>query len=153
MLDRNVCGRIILAIVLIMLPLAAGAGDISGDVEKVLRQIRQDRPVPSLDYLQKAEAINTGCAYYRGSYRGIAITVETHPDSDRVASLLLEIPGGDWTREIFPAVRRVIGPERYKRPKQSEYGWEWPDFRAASVHYVKGDKPGEGLTVVSLFYR
>ncbi len=61
MLDRNVCGRIILAIVLIMLPLAAGAGDISGDVEKASSD-PQDRPVPSLDYLQKAEAINTGCA-------------------------------------------------------------------------------------------
>jgi hypothetical protein len=157
MLGRNVCGSVVLAIVLTivltMLPLAAGAGDISGDVEKVLRQIHQDRPVPSLDYLRKVEPINAGCACYRGVYRGIAITVETHQDSDRVASLLLEIPGPDRTKEVFPAVRRVIGPERYRKPKQSEYGWEWSDFRTASVHYVKGTGPDKGVTVVCRLYR
>jgi len=150
---RTIFHSAVLAVILFMLPLAAIAADVSADVEKVLREIRQDKPVPSLDYLRRGEPINADCAYWRGAYRGIAITVETHPGSDRVASLLLEIPGADRTKEIFPAVRRVIGPQRYKKPKQSEYGWEWPDFRTASLHYVKGARPGEGTTVVSLFYR
>ena len=89
----------------------------------------------------------------KADVRDIGITVETHPNSDRVVSLLLQVPGPDRTKEIFPAVKRVIGPPRYVRPKKSEYGWEWADFRAASVHYVRGTNGKEGSTIVSLFYR
>jgi hypothetical protein len=153
MLNRTAFRLITLIIALAMMPVAGIATDISADVEKILREIRQDQPVPAVDYLQPAEPINADCASYRGSFRGIGITVETHPASDRVASLLLQVPGADRTRQIFPAVKRVIGPPRYASPKKSEYGWEWPNYRTASLHYVGGAKPGEGSTIVSLFYR
>jgi hypothetical protein len=136
-----------------MLASAAVASDISADVEKILREIRQDQPVPALSYLKRAKSVNAGCAYYRGSYNGIEITVETHPDSDRAASILLQIPGADQTKQILPAVQRVIGPPRFSSPKESQYGWEWPKYRSASVHYARGGKSGEGITIVSLFYR
>jgi len=136
-----------------MLASTAFASDIPSDVEKILREIRQDQPVPALSYLKPAKSVNVGCAYYRGSYNGVEITVETHPDSNRVASVLLQIPGADVTKQILPAVRRVIGPPRYSNPKESHYSWEWPKYRSASVHYVSGGKSGEGFTIVSLFYR
>jgi hypothetical protein len=132
---------------------AALAGEIGADVEKILRDIRQDQPVPAVAYLTKAEPVNVDCTYYRGNYRDIEISVETHPNSQRVASILLQIPGPDRTKELLPAVKRVIGPPRASNPKQSEYGWEWPKYRTASLHYVKGAKPGEGSTIVSIFYR
>lgn len=145
MLNHTAFWLITLIIALVMVPVAGIAADISADVEKILREVRQDQPVPAVDYLQPAEPVNAGCASYRGGFRGIGITVETHPANDRVASLLLQIPGTDRTRQIFPAVKRVIGPPRY--------GWEWPNYRSASLHYAKGAKPGEGSTIVSLFYR
>lgn len=147
------CLRIALAIVLIMLATMAGAADIPADVEKILQEIRQDQPVPTLDYLQQDKPINVDCAYYRGNYHNIEITVETHLNSHLVASILLQIPGTDQTRQVLPAVRRVIGPPHYSKPKKSHYGWEWPNYRTASVHYAKGIKPKEGFTIVSLFYR
>lgn len=153
MLNKVAYRCIILTIVLIILTTVAVAADIPVDVEKILQEIRQDQPVPTLDYLQQAKPINVDCAYYRGDYHGIAITVETHPKSHRVASVLLQITGADRTRQILPAVKRVIGPPRYSRPKESHYGWEWPNYRTASVHYAKGMKPGEGFTIVSLFYQ
>jgi hypothetical protein len=145
--------HIVLTIALIMLTAVSVAADIPADVEKILREIRQDQPLPTLDYLKQAKPINIDCAYYRGDYHGIGITVETHPNSQRVASVLLQLPGADRTGQILPAVRRVIGPPRYSRPKESRYGWEWPHYRTASVHYAKGIKPNEGLTIVSLFYQ
>lgn len=153
MLNHTAFRLFTLIIALVMVPVAGIAADISADVEKILREVRQDQPVPAVDYLQPAEPINADCTSYRGSFRGIGITVETHPANDRVASLLLQIPGTDRTGQIFPAVKRVIGPPRYASPKKSEYGWEWPNYRSASLHYVKGAKPGEGSTIVSLFYR
>jgi hypothetical protein len=147
------CLCIILVIVLVMLTTVTIAADIPLDVEKILRDIRQDQPVPTLDYLQRAKSINVGCAYYRGDYNGIEITVETLPNSQRVASVLLQIPGMDRTQQILPAVKRVIGPPHYSSPKESRYGWEWPNYRTASFHYARGIKPGEGFTIVSLFYQ
>ena len=142
-----------LTTITLMLLSAAIASDVPADVERMLREIRQDRPVPALSYLKRAKSVNIGCAYYRGSYNSVGITVETHPDSNRVASILLQIPGGDRTKQILPAVQRVIGPPRYSSPKESQYGWEWPKYRSASVHYASGGKSGEGITIVSLFYR
>ena len=147
------CRPAILAIVLIMLAAVSAVADMPADVEKILREIRQDQPVPTLDYLQRAESINADCVCYRGDYHGIEVTVETHPNSNRAASVLLQIPGPDRTGQILPAVKRVIGPPHSSRPKESRYGWEWPKYRTASVHYAGGSKPGEGLTIVSLFYR
>ncbi len=154
MLSRVGVGSVMLAVVCIILATAASAAaDMGADVEKVLREIRQDQPVPPLDYLARAQSINTGCTYYRGNYRGIDITVETHPNSDRAASILLQIPGGDRTGEILPSVKRVIGSPRYGKPKESRYGWQWSNYRSASVHYARGAKPGEGLTIISLYYQ
>lgn len=138
---------------LAMFSAASMAGDVGADVEKLLREVRQDEPVPVLPYLNKEEPMNIDCAYYRGKYEGIEISVETHPKSQRVASILLQVPGPDRTKQILPAVKRVIGPPRSSNPKRSEYGWEWPSYRAASLHYAKGARPGEGFTVVSIFYR
>ncbi len=131
----------------------AAAGDIATNVEKILREVPQDRPVPSVDYLKKTQPVNIDCAYYRGDYQSIEIAVETHPNSQKVASVLLKIPGPDRTKEVLPAVKRVIGPPKSSNPKKSEYGWEWPGYRTGSVHYAKGSRPGEGFTVISLFYR
>ncbi|PKN84519.1 MAG: hypothetical protein CVU51_10385 [Deltaproteobacteria bacterium HGW-Deltaproteobacteria-1] len=150
---KLICRCIILTAVTIMLVSAAFASDIPADVDRILREIRQDQPVPALSYLKRAKSVNVDCTYYRGSYNGIEITVETHPDSNRVASVLLRIPGPDMTKNILPAVKRVIGPPRYSSPKESQYGWEWPKYRSASVHYAGGGKPGYGFTIVSLFYR
>ncbi len=142
-----------LSILIIMTGTAALAGEIATDVEKLLRDIRQDQPVPAVPYLEKSEPMNVDCAFYRGSYEGIEISVETHPKSQRVASILLRAPGPDRTKQILPAVKRVIGPPRSSSPKRSEYGWEWPGYRAASLHYAKGVRAGEGFTIVSIFYR
>ena len=138
---------------IIMFGTSALAGDIGTGVEKILGEIHQDQPVSSLPYLKKAEPMNIDCAYYRGNYQGILISVETHPNSQRVAAILLEIPGSDRTAQVLPAVKRVLGPPRSSDPGRSEYGWEWPHYRTASLHYARGSRPGEGLTVVSLFYR
>ncbi|MHB8137409.1 MAG: hypothetical protein ACYDGO_03365 [Smithellaceae bacterium] len=144
---------VILTLILIMLVPVAAASDFSADVEKILWEIRQDQPVPVISYIQQAKSINVGCDYYRGNYNGIEITVETHPNSHRVASVLLQIPGMDRTKNILPAVKSVIGPPRLSSPKKSHYSWEWPKYRTASIHYAKGSKPGEGLTIISLFYQ
>ncbi len=142
-----------LSFLIAMLGTPALAGEIGADVEKILRDIRQDQPVPAVTYLTKTEPVNVNCTYYRGNYQGIKISVETHPNSQRVASVLLQIPGPDRTKQVFPAVKRAIGPPRSSNPKKSEYGWEWPNYRTASLHYAKGAGSGTGTTVVSLFYR
>ena len=144
---------VVLTMALILVTPAAVGADVAGDVEHVLRDIRQDSPVPKLDYLERADPINVDCAYYRGRYNGIDVTVETHPNSDRVASVLLKLPGPDQTRLILPAVTRVIGPPHASDRKQSNYGWDWPDYRTGSVHYAGGGATKEGFTIVSLFYR
>ncbi len=153
MQNKVICRHIILTIIMIMITTVAAAADVSTDVEKILREIRQDQPLPAIDYLQRTKSMNAGCAYYIGNYHGIDVRVETHPSSNRVASVLLQIPGGDRTRQILPAVRGVIGPPRYSKPKESYYFWEWPKYRTASLHYTRGVKPAEGLTIVSLFYQ
>ena len=129
------------------------AADTPADVEQILRDIRQDRPVPTLAYLHQTASANADCASYQGTDRAIDIRVETHPNSARVASLLLQIPGADQTRQILPAVSRVLGPPHASDPKHSAYGWDWPTYRTASVHYVPGGSNQAGFTVVSLFYR
>jgi hypothetical protein len=150
---KPVCRWIMLLFVTMMLVSSAIASDVSADVEKILREIRQDQPVPALSWLKHVKPINVGCAYYRGNYSGIEVTVETHPDSARVGSVLLEISGSNLTKQILPAVKRVIGPPCHSSPKEFQYSWEWPKYRSASVHYVRGGKSGDGVTVVSLFYQ
>lgn len=140
-------------LILVFLTGAAWCADLSADVELVLRDIRQDRPVPKLDYLRQAESINSDCAAYRGQYHGIDVTVETHPNNNRVASVLLQLAGPDQTRLVLPAVARVIGPPHASDPKHSAYSWDWPDYRTASVHYAGGGAGNDGFTIVSLFYR
>ncbi len=142
-----------LSIMILMLGAGAAAGEVAADVEKILREVRQDQPVPAVPYLKKGEPMNVDCVYYQGKYAGIEISVETHPNSRRVASILLQVPGPDRTEELLPAVKRVIGSPRAGNPDKSEYGWEWPNYRTGSLHYAKGAGPGEGFTVVSLFYR
>lgn len=144
---------IVLTAALVFLARGALCADHAANVEQVLRDVRLDHPVPKLDYLQQAQSINAECAYYRGRYQGIEVTVETHPNSNRVASVLLNLPGPDQTRLVLPAVARVLGPPHTSDAKQSTYGWDWPDYRTASVHYVGGGETGEGYTIVSVFYR
>lgn len=133
-------------------PLVAVA-DVTADVERILRDIRQDQPVPTLDYLQPTPPINIDCASFQGQYRGIEIAVETHPNSPRVASLLLQIPGPDQTRALLAAVSHVLGPPHSQDRRQSVYSWDWPEYRAASLHYAPGGSGAPGQTIVSLFYR
>ncbi|MBS1197814.1 MAG: hypothetical protein H6R18_1599 [Proteobacteria bacterium] len=141
------------ALFLVFLSQTAMAADTAGDIEQILKDIRQDQPVPKLDYLKKATPINADSAYYTGRYKDIEITVEAHPNSTKVASVLLKIPGPDQTREILPAVSRVIGKPHHSDPKQSVYSWEWRKYRSASLHYVGNGPLKERITVVSLFYR
>ena len=132
---------ILLTAVLVFVTHAALSADLAADVERVLRDIRLDSPVPQLDYLRQAKPINVGSAYYQGRYHGIEVTVETHPNNHRVASVLLQIAGPDQTRLALPAVTRVIGPPQTRDPKQSTYRWEWPGGKTASIHYAGN---GEG---------
>lgn len=140
-------------LLLALLTFGAVQADPAAEVEQVLDSIRQDRPVPRLDYLHRVAPINPGCAAFEGRYGAVAIFVETHPDSPRVASLLLQIPGPDQTRALLPAVSRVLGPPHGQDRRQSVYGWDWPNYRAASLHYAPGGSGMPGLTIVSLFYR
>lgn len=142
----------LLALLLLVPGSFAVAGDLGADVEQVLRAIRQDQPVPRLGYLRPAPPVNQDCDHYQGRYGEIDISVETHPNSNRAASILLQIPGPDRTRQLLPAVARVIGPPDASDRNQSIYSWDWPAYRAASVHYARGG-PDQGLTVVSIFYR
>jgi hypothetical protein len=48
---------------------------------------------------------------------------------------------------------RVIGPPHASEPKHSVYGWEWPAYRTASLHYAPGGGGQAGFTIVSLLYR
>lgn len=153
MLMRVIVHPILSTMLLFCLSTGHLAAHPAADVEQILRAIRQDRPVPTLDYLRRAASINADCAYFRGQYRTIDITVETHSNSARVASILLHIPGADQTQQILPAVSRVLGPPQASDPKQSSYGWEWPTYRTASVHHAPGGDGQAGFTVVSLFYR
>ena len=140
---------------LLLIPLTFGIvqADPIAEVERILDDIRQDQPVPNLDYLHHVAPINPGCAAFEGQYGSVAIQVETHPDSLRVASLLLRIPGPDQTRALLPAVSRVFGAPHSQDRRQSVYGWDWPDYRAASLHYAPGGSGAPGQTIVSLFYR
>jgi hypothetical protein len=145
--------RIVLTVALVFPMQATLCADLAADVEQILRGIRQDQPVPKLDYLLGVEPINADCAYYRGQYHGIDVAVETHPNNNRVASVLLQLAGPDQTRLVLPAVTRVIGPPHSSDPKHSAYSWDWPDYRTASVHYAGGGAGNDGFTIVSLFYR
>ena len=147
--SRQAWPGLLLAVLLIGNAIA----DTATDVEQVLRAVHQDQPVPNLDYLHRVAPINPGCAAFEGQYGSVAIQVETHPDSPRVASLLLRIPGPDQTRALLPAVSRVLGAPHSQDRRQSVYGWDWPDYRAASLHYAAGGTGAPGQTIVSLFYR
>ena len=149
----SIAHRILSTLFLFWLTIGRVAADPAAAVEQILREIRQDRPVPTLTYLHQTASINAACAYFQGQYRAIDITVETHPNSARVASLLLHIPGADQTQQILPAVSRVLGPPQASDPKHSTDGWEWPTYRTASVHFAPGGGGQPGFTVVSLFYR
>lgn len=150
MMIRRIWSRLLL--LWLLAPILTLADPVT-DVEQVLRDIRQDQPVPSLDYLHPAAPMNPGCRAFEGWYGAVAIQVETHPDSPRVASLLLQIPGPDQTRALLPAVSRVLGAPHSQDRHQSVYGWDWPEYRAASLHYAPGGTGAPGLTIVSLFYR
>jgi len=121
----------------------------AADVEQILSDIRQDKPVPRLDYLKKALPINADSAYFTGNFKDIEIAVECHPNSNKVASVLIKIPGGDQTRAILPAVSRVIGKPHASDRKNSQYSWTWKNYRTGSLHYVAGER----ITIVSLFYQ
>ena len=123
------------------------------DVEQVLRDIHQDRPVPKLNHLKQAKSINADAAYYLGLYNGIEVAVETHPNSNLVASVLLKIAGPDQTREILPAVSRVLGAPHHSDKKNSTYTWGWGKYRAASVHYIGSGGVKDRVTIVSLYYQ
>lgn len=125
------------------------AADVASDVKQILTDIRQDQPVPKLDYLKKAPPINADSAYFLGSYKGIEIAVEAHPNSNKVASILLKIPGGDQTRAVLPAVSRAVGKPHHSDRKNSQYGWTWKKYRTGSLHYVAGER----ITIVSLYYQ
>ncbi|OQA34949.1 MAG: hypothetical protein BWY57_00099 [Betaproteobacteria bacterium ADurb.Bin341] len=137
------------ALLLFFLASITLAADVASDVEKILIDIRQDQPVPKLDYLKKAAPINADSAYYQGNYKGIEIAVEAHPNSNKVASILLKITGADQTRAILPAVSRAIGKPHHSSPKNSQYSWTWKKYRTGSLHYDAGER----LTIVSLFYQ
>lgn len=142
-----------LLLILALVATGAFAADISSAVEKILRDIRQDQPVPDLDYLNRVEPVNVDCASFRGSYQGMEIFVETHPKNNLAASVLLQIPGADQTQKILSAVINVIGPPHYREPEKSHFAWDWGNYRSASLHYIEGNKTDEGFTIVSLFYR
>ncbi|MGQ9659412.1 MAG: hypothetical protein ACUVQI_05615 [Thermochromatium sp.] len=140
-------------LLLMLLTFGTVQADPIADVERILSDIRQDQPVPHLDYLHPVAPMNPGCALFEGRYDTIAIQVETHPDSLRVASLLLEIPGPDRTRALLPTVSRVLGPPHGQDRNPSSYSWNRPEYRTASLHYVPGGSGTPGQTIVSLFYR
>ena len=133
--------------------LASAHADPATEVEQVLSAIRQDQPVPDLGYLHRIDAINPGCSAFEGRHGSVSILVETHPDSPRVASLLLQLPGPDQTEALLPAVSRALGVPSHRDRSQSTYSWDWPDYRAASLHYAPGGAGLPGLTIVSIFYR
>lgn len=136
-------------LLLVFISPRAICADIASNVEKILKDIRQDQPLPKLDYLNKATRMNEDSAYATGRYQDIEVTVECHPNSAKVASVLLRIPGLDQTRKILPAVTRVIGKPHQSDRKASQYAWEWPKYRTGSLHYDAGER----MTIVSLFYR
>ena len=145
--------RALWGLLLMILTLGSVRADTAADVEHLLTRIRQDQSVPSLDSLHRVKSINPGCAAFEGQYRDIAIQVETHPDSQRVASLLLQIPGSDQVHALLPVVSRVLGAPHREDRQPPAYRWNWPDDRAASLHAAPGGAGMPGLTVVSLFYR
>lgn len=157
MLNRSTIRRIAILLATLVFTLFANTAvyaDSEQDVEKILREIHQDQPVPKLDYLKQTKSINADSSYYQGRYNGIKVAVETHPNSTRVASILLSIEGPDQTRAILPAVIRVLGPPKTSDPKNDIYGWSWPGYRTASVHNApNGDSGTKGMTTVSIFYR
>lgn len=144
---------ITLALLLTLRAAMAVDDSLAMEVEQVLRDIRQDRPVPALDYLQRTAPLNADAAFYQGRYKRLVIQVETHPHGQRVASLLIQIPGPDQTRQILPAVVRVLGHPNLTDIERSHYAWDWPNNRSASLHYAKGNGADDGFSVVSLFYR
>lgn len=152
MLLREVLRAALLTSALLLLTTGLSLADPVTDVATVLREVRQDQPLPELLYLQRAAPMNPDSGYFKGRYGAIDISVETHPGSDRVAAILLEIPGPDRTRQLLPAVSEVLGPPSSSDPRHGIYGWEWPEFRAASLHYATAGG-NAGLTVVSIFYR
>jgi hypothetical protein len=153
MLARSILRLTLLASALLLLSPALSLADPLADVATLLREIRQDQPVPALPYLHRTSPLNPDSESFKGRYGAVDISVETYPNSDRVAAILLEIPGPDRTRQLLPVVAAALGQPRSSDPAHGIYGWEWPGFRAASLHYAAGHGATQGRTVVSLFYR
>lgn len=141
------------SLLIMLLTFGTVQADPIAEVERILDDIRQDRPVPRLDYLHPVAPMNPGCALFEGQSGTVTLQVETHPDSLRVASLLLQIPGPDQTRALLSTVSRVLGPPHSQDRYQSSYSWDWPEYRAASLHYAPGGSGAPDQTIVSLFYR
>jgi hypothetical protein len=141
------------ALLFVLLTNTAVCAGIAGDVEKILRDIPQDRPLAKPGYLKRTKSINADSAYYKGFFNGIEVAVETHPNSTLVASVLLKIPGPDQTSKILPAVTSILGSPHYTDKKKSDYSWQWPKYRAASLHYVGNGGPNDRFTIVSLYYQ
>ncbi|MCB1979588.1 MAG: hypothetical protein M9919_14585 [Burkholderiaceae bacterium] len=157
MIDGSIASRLALGLAALLMGLfthTVVVADSGQDVEKLLREIRQDHPLPALAFLRQTTSINADRASYQGRYQGIEVSVETHPNSTRVASILLAIEGADQIRAILPAVVRVLGPPQTSDRRQGIYGWSGPGYRTASVHKApSGDSGGNGTTIVSIFYR
>ncbi len=146
--------RFAAALILVLSANGVVFADSVSDVGKILQDIRQDQPVPNLAYLKQVRPMNNDSAYYQGRYNGIEVAVETRPNSNLVASILIQVPGPDRTRDVLPAVTRVLGPPHSSDRKNHIYSWSWPTYRTASVHYSKNDGPAAaGTTIISLFYR
>ena len=142
------------ASILVLSANAVVFADTVGDVGKILQDIRQDQPVPNLPYLERVKPMNNDSAYYQGRYNDIEVAVETHPNSNLVASILIQVTGPDRTRDVLPAVAHVLGPPHRSDRKNHIYSWAWPTYRAASVHYAKnGESDAAGTTIISLFYQ
>ncbi len=142
------------ALILILFANGVVFADTVSDVGKILHDIRQDQPVPDLAYLKRVKPMNNDSAYYKGRYNGIEVAVETHPNSNMVASILIKVPGPDRTGDVLPVVTRVLGPPHSSDRNNHIYSWAWPTYRTASVHYAKNDGPdAAGTTIISLFYR
>lgn len=147
--------QVIAAVVMVVAMAAQSArADTAGNVEMLLRELRQDRPLPKVPYLKRVKSMNAGCPYYQGQYRGIEVAVELS-ESAKVTSVLLCIPRANRTREILPAVIRVLGRPHHSDTKNSAWSWEWPNYRFASVHYAPSAKVDATWwdTIVSVGYR
>ena len=78
---RFIMRPVLLILALILPTIATIAADTPPRLKRYFGT-SADRPLPTLDYVQRAASINANCAYYRGRYHDIDITIETHPNSN-----------------------------------------------------------------------